>query len=560
MAGSIVVQVRKAVPGNRGRFALVFPGLGRGATVVASAPDNTGIRRAEIIAALSIATDLALGQPVEFAVRSCVLGVGLGECLGAGPELRAEIYWQSLLRYIGCNADAHVMAALFGDETRFRHDFALIDTGAASEVLRLVVRYIRQTNAGQPPLVMLRAVVNGMGRSRQASEETLRGHCDVAQRLAERLRFGATTVACLDQIYERWDGRGLPNRLKGEAIAPAVRVVTLAQDFIALADAYGADAARATVARRRGKAYDPAIADCFARNADALLPRLAESDWVDRVLAFEPEPHEVLDGAAFDEACLAMADFIDVKSPFTLGHSRAVANLAEAAAGEAGLPVADATALRRAGLLHDIGMAGVPSSVLVKDGPLSEREWEQVRLHPYYAERILGRPPALARLAEIVGRHHERLDGSGYHRGVRADALSVPARIIAAAEAYQSMREPRSHRAALSSSQTEGEMRREVRAGRLDGDAVAAVLSAAGHRVSAVRRPAVSDLTPREIDVLELIAAGRSMKEIGRILGISPKTVDNHIQHLYAKIKVKTRVGAALFAVEHGIAGQSAVS
>jgi HD-GYP domain-containing protein (c-di-GMP phosphodiesterase class II) len=527
---------------------------------VASAADNMGIRRAEIIAALSIATDLALGQPVEFALRSCVLGVGLGECLGAGPELCAEIYWQSLLRYIGCNADAHAMAALFGDETRFRHDFALIDTGAAAEVLRLVFRYIHEANAGEPPLAMLRAVVDGMRRSRQASKEILRGHCDVAQRLAERLGFGEGTIACLGQIYERWDGRGLPDGLKGEAIAPAVRIVTLVQDYIALSDAHGSGVALATVARRRRKAYDPAVADCFARNADALLSRLAESAWVDRVLALEPEPQQVLDEAAFDDACLAMADFIDVKSPFTLGHSRAVAKLAEAAAGEAGLPAVEATALRHAGLLHDIGMAGIPSSVLVKEGQLGERQWEQVRLHPYYAERILGRPPALARLAEIVGRHHERLDGSGYHRGIRADALSVAARILAAAEAYQSMREARSHRAALSPSQAEGEMRREVRAGRLDGDAVAAVLCAAGHRVSAVRRAAVSDLTPREIEVLELIASGRSMKEIGRILGIAPKTVDNHIQHLYAKIEVKTRVGAALFAVEHGIAGQSAVS
>jgi HD-GYP domain-containing protein (c-di-GMP phosphodiesterase class II) len=527
---------------------------------VASTADVTGIRRAEIVAALSIATDLALGQPVEFALRSCVLGVGLGECLGYGPKERAEIYWQSLLRYIGCNADAHVMAALFGDETSFRHDFALIDTGAAGEVLRLVFRHIREANAELPPLATLRVVLDGMARSRRMAEENLRGHCDVAQRLAERLGFGDSTIACLGQIYERWDGRGLPERLKGEAIAPAVRVVTLAQEYIALADAHGADEAVATIARRRGKAYDPAIADCFARSARELLPRLAESAWLDTVLRLEPEPHALLDEAAFDEACLAMADFIDVKSPFTLGHSRAVAKLAEAAAGEAGLPAADVVLLRRAGLLHDIGMAGVASSVLVKEGPLSEREWEQVRLHPYHAERILGRPPALARLAEIVGRHHERLDGTGYHRGLRADALSMPARILAAAEAYRSMREARSHRAALSPTHAEGEMRREVRAGRLDGDAVAAVLAAAGHRVSSVRRSALSDLTPREIEVLELIAAGRSMKEIGRILGISPKTVDNHIQHLYAKIEVKTRVGAALFAVEHGIAGQAAVS
>jgi HD-GYP domain-containing protein (c-di-GMP phosphodiesterase class II) len=259
----------------------------------------------------------------------------------------------------------------------------------------------------------------------------------------------------------------------------------------------------------------------------------------------------------FDAACLAMADFADLKSPWTIGHSRAVSALAEEAARRAGLTEGDAVDLRRAGLLHDIGQVAIPARIWTKPGKLSESEWEQVRLHPYYGERVLARPPALARLGVIVGQHHERCDGSGYHRGMRAGAMSAPGRILAAAEAYRGMIEERPHRAAMSADAAAMMLRREAHAGRLDGDAVAAVLAAAGHAAPA-RRELVAGLTSREIEVLRLIARGRSMKEMARDLGISPKTVDNHTQNIYSKIGVTTRGGAVLFAMEHGLgsAGQ----
>jgi HD-GYP domain-containing protein (c-di-GMP phosphodiesterase class II) len=272
------------------------------------------------------------------------------------------------------------------------------------------------------------------------------------------------------------------------------------------------------------------------------------------VLALEPEPHALMSDAEFDAACLAMADFADLKSPYSVGHSRAVAALAGDAARRCGLPETDAVDLSRAGLLHDIGQVAVPARIWLKAGALNESEWEQVRLHSYYGERVLARPEALARLGAIVAQHHERLDGSGYHRGARAATLSPQGRILAAAEAYQNKIEARPHRAALSAQAAADALKRDVRAGLLDTQAVAAVLAAAGHRMPP-RREMVAGLTEREIGVLRAIARGQSTKEIARVLGIAPKTVDNHTQSIFAKIGVKTRGGATLFAIEHGLCG-----
>jgi HD-GYP domain-containing protein (c-di-GMP phosphodiesterase class II) len=514
---------------------------------------SSGVRRGEVIAALSLATDLAMGQPAEFALKSCVLGTRIGRMLGLSAEELGEIYYQSLLRYIGCNAETHIMAALFGDEIDFRREFARIDVGRANEMVALVFAYLRRAHAGEGMLSMVAGVARGLISSQKVAAESIAGHCEVAERLAERLGLSAGVRRNLGQIYERWDGRGLPRGLKGEAIAPAVRIVSFAQDVIVLIAAFGAEVAHAKLAARSGGAYEPLLVDRFLKRADELTAGLDETTW-EAVLALEPQPRALMSEAEFDAACLAMADFADLKSPYSVGHSRAVSALAAEAARRCGLPAADAADLARAGLVHDIGQVAVPGRIWLKAAPFNDSDWEQVRLHTYYGERVLARPAALARLGVIVAQHHERADGSGYHRGVRAGALSPQGKILAAAEAYQNKIELRPHRPALSAQAAADALKREAREGRLDGEAVAAVLAAAGHGVP-VRKELVAGLTGREVDVLRLIARGQSTKEIARTLGVSPKTVDNHTQSIYGKLGVKTRGGATLFAIEHGLCG-----
>jgi HD-GYP domain-containing protein (c-di-GMP phosphodiesterase class II) len=516
-----------------------------------TADQTSGVRGGEFIMALSQAADLAIGQPAEFALNSCMLATRMGRMLSLGQETLGEIFYHSLLRYIGCNAETHAMAALFDDEIEFRRGFALIDPGRAGEMAALVFTFLRRANSNAGMLDMLAGMARGLIASKGASAEILAGHCEVAERLAQRLGLSKAVQRNLGQLYERWDGRGMPNGLKGEAVSQAVRIVSFAQDAIVLEAAFGAEAARAKLVSRSGSAYEPGLAEKFVENAETLTDRLDSTTW-EQVLALEPEPHIPLSEAQFDAACLAAADFIDLKTPWSVGHSRALAALASEAARRFGLPRSDADDLLRAGLLHDIGQAAVPARILMKQGAFNDSDWEQMRLHPYHGGRVLARPAALARLGSTVAQHHERSDGSGYHRGARGPALSAHGKILAAAEAYQNKIEPRPHRAALTRDAAAAALKREAREGRLDSEAVAAVLSAAGHTVQ-IRSESLAGLTARELDVLRAIAKGQSMKECARAMGISPKTVDNHTQNVYSKIGVKTRGGATLYAIEHGL-------
>ncbi|MER3486549.1 MAG: metal-dependent phosphohydrolase, partial [Chloroflexota bacterium] len=214
---------------------------------------------------------------------------------------------------------------------------------------------------------------------------------------------------------------------------------------------------------------------------------------------------------------------------------------------------AECVATRRAALLHDLGRLGVPNGIWEKPGPLTAAEWERVRLHPYLTERILSRCTALAPLAILAGSHHERLDGSGYHRGIPASLLPPSARILAAADSYQAMTQARPYRPAYSAEAAAQQLQGEADAGKLDRQAVQAVLEVAGHIVTPVRPVWPAGLSDREVEVLRLITTGLSNREVAHRLKISPKTVGHHVEHIYNKIGVSTRAGAALFALQHDL-------
>jgi HD-GYP domain-containing protein (c-di-GMP phosphodiesterase class II) len=228
-----------------------------------------------------------------------------------------------------------------------------------------------------------------------------------------------------------------------------------------------------------------------------------------------------------------------------------VAELAAAAAGRCRIDDAGVVALRRAALVHDVGRVAVDPRIWEKAGPLTADELEHVRLHPYHSERVLARSEFLARLAAVAGAHHERLDGSGYHRGAGGAELPLAARLLAAADAYHAMTEPRPHRPAIAPERAAEMLCEQATAGRLDAGAVTAVVESAGQRVPRIERPA--GLTEREAEVVGMLARGLQTKQVARALGISVKTADRHIQNAYRKIGVSTRAAATLFAMEHGL-------
>jgi HD-GYP domain-containing protein (c-di-GMP phosphodiesterase class II) len=330
-----------------------------------------------------------------------------------------------------------------------------------------------------------------------------------------------------------------------------VRIAAVARDLDLCARQRGWDDVRTVLLHRRDRAYDPAVVDVVAAEGGAWLDAFATLDPWDAVLDAEPVPTVEVAPNRLEEALVAVADFADLKSPWFLGHSRGVADLAASAAAVAGLDAADISRARTAGLVHDLGVVAIPSGVWDRPGPISAEGWERVRLHAHTTERILARCPSLAELAVDAGAHHERIDGTGYHRGARN--VSLAAQLVAAADIYRAMCEDRPHRPAHSTDAAAGALAAEADARRLARAATDAVLAAAGHRqpMPNVTRPA--GLTEREIDVLRLIARGRSNKEVARQLGISSKTVGTHVEHIYAKTQVTTRAGATLFAMERDL-------
>lgn len=518
--------------------------------VDAQQTDRSGVRQAEIVAALSIATDLGTGHPIERALRACLLSVSLGDALGLGAGDLREIYYVALLRFAGCTADAHHRASLFGDEIALGTQIDAVELWNAASMVGFI---LKTAGAGLPPLRRAGKVAAVLATGVQRSATAAIAHCEVAQSLANRLGLGAGVARALGQVFERWDGRGVPGRARGEELSIATRVVHLCHDAELFHRLGGVEAAVGVARKRAGGQYDPAIVDRFCRDAAGLLASLEVDSVWEAVLAGEPGERSAIQEPQLDEAIRAIADFSDLRLPWMVGHSCAVAELAAAAATRCGLASADVADARRAGLLHDIGMTGVPFEIWERPGALTEGDWERVRLHPYYTERILARPAPLARLGALAALHHERVDGSGYHRRLPAAMLAPTARILAAADAYQSMIEPRPYRAAYTIDAAAEELRRDVRAGRIDGDAANAVLEAAGHRVVRARRERVAGLSERELEVLQLIARGLSKRQMAMRLTISERTVDHHIRHIYDKIDVSTRAAATLFAMQHNL-------
>ena len=508
----------------------------------APSPGDERVHAAEVIAALCLATDLSIGLPFEHGLRSTLVAVRLGQLLGVDSETASQTYYACLLFYAGCTADAEISAELFPDPAALTTYFAPVMFGSPLETMAGIMRAL--PDPGSSAVARAFQMAQRLPRAVSGHKRHIAAMCEVAQMLTDRLGLPASVQNLFVDFTERWDSRR-------DEIPLSVRIVHVARDAAFQDLLGGAQLAARVVGERAGHAFDPLIARCLADNAAQILTADADASAWDTVLAGEPQPRLTLERDAIDRALAAMGDFADLMSPYLVGHSAGVAELATTAGARCGFKPDELVSLRRAALVHDVGRVAVPARIWQKPGPLTPDEWERVRLHAYQTERVLSHSPFLAALATVAGAHHERLDGSGYHRGAGGAALPPPRRVLAAADAYHAMTEPRPHRQPLSPTQAAEVLREEARAGRLDSDAVGAVLATSGQRAPRIDRPA--GLTEREVEVVGLLARGLLTKQIARVLGISAKTADHHVQHAYEKIGVSTRAAATLFAMEHGL-------
>lgn len=506
-------------------------------------------RRAELLAALSLAIDLGLGQPMEHMLRSCVLGRRICEALGLETEIQDRVFYSTLLAWIGCHADSFELAEVFGDDIDLRAGMYTIDMRG----LRLVALLLSKVGSSSPAPVRVARAVGFLAAGRRILTGLMSSHCVSAGALARQVGLDEKTCQVLQYAFERWDGKGLPRGVGGEEIPLEMRIGQLSDTVEVHLRQSGPAAAVAMVRHRRGSHFDPTLADFVCDHAGELLDGLMREDAWTAALGSAPA-ERVQDPVELDIMLTALGDFVDLKSPYTAGHSRAVAALAEHAGRLSGLGPGDCTQLRQAGLVHDLGRMGVSNAVWDKGAPLSTLELERVRMHPYLTERILSRVDGLAPVARLAGAHHERVDGSGYPGGLDAQTLTVAQRVLAAADSYCAWTEPRPHRPRLSRDEAAARLRQEVSGFRLDHAAVDAVLEAAGHPQGR-RREGPGGLTSRELDVLRLVVRGLSSRQVADELVISEKTARHHIEHIYTKLGVSNRISATLFALQHGIVG-----
>ena len=541
-----------APPGRPGAGPLPPPGRQGSlyALAVSAVPSTARVRLAELVATLSLATDLGLGLPMEHVLRQSLIAMRLAERIGVEPEQRADVFYVSLLAWVGCWVDAYDQAKWWGDDQSIK--VKIYDHGRNPVGLQAARYAIGELGAGKPSLERMRVRAAFVAGGRREVDGVATRHCQAARELALRIGVGKTAANELLQTWERWDGRGEPRGLKHDEIAQSVRLVAVGDVAAFHERERGVEHAIAKTRGYAGTLLDPAIVDAYCECAPTLLADVGDVGTWAAVLDTEPGLGLTMSDDAFATAVEAIADFADVKSPFTIGHSRAVGDLAGEAAKAIGLPAADATMIRRAGLLQDLGRLGVSNAIWDKPGPLSQSELERVRLHPYLTERMLASSPALAPLGALAVLHHERMDGSGYPRRLNGAAIPPAGRILAAADVYRALLEPRPYRDAMTPDDARAELTREVRAGRLDGDAVNAVLRSAGHKTGR-RREQTAGLTARELEVLRLLSLGLSNRQIAERLVVSRRTVASHVEHIFAKTNTSNRATASLFAAQRGL-------
>jgi HD-GYP domain-containing protein (c-di-GMP phosphodiesterase class II) len=505
-------------------------------------------RLAELMGTLSLATDAGMGMPAEHGLRAAAVAVRLGEIAGLADRDRSDAYYLALLRYAGCTADSDVAADVMGDEGAVRAALYGVDFGTVSEFLP---RVLRAVSAGRGGFGGAAAMVRALTRMHRLMG-TAQSHCEVGARMAARFGFGDRFRVAMFQSFERWDGSGIPHHVKGEALEPSMRLAHAAEEIETAHRLGGVDGARAIAKRRARKLLDPRLVEAFEAHAAEVCAVLdVASPWT-AALAAEPPAWKTVDDDGFDEALRALGDFADLKSRFTRAHSSGVARLVRRAATEVGMSAEEARTLERAALVHDLGRVAVTAAIWDKPGSLTDLEWERVRTHTYVGERILARAECLASVASVATLAHERLDAAGYHRRLDAASCKAPARLLAASDVYHAMIEDRPQRPARSRDEAAAELSAMARARTLCPDAVAAVLSAAGHAAPRKRRHPCG-LTEREVEVLRLVARGLTNKEVAVALGVSTKTAGNHLQNIFEKIGVTTRAAATAFAMQEGL-------
>jgi len=412
-------------------------------------PIENGLKLSELMGSLSHALDITEGQPEGHCVRCCWIGMHIGREIGLPEHQLWELYYTLLLKDLGCSSNAARICELYlTDDLHFKHDFKQV-----GDSLPQVVRFVLQHTGLKAGLAeRFRSVLHIFKDGPELSRELIQTRCQRGAEIARLLRFSEDIAAGIYSLDEHWNGQGKPAGLAGKAIPVYARIALLAQVIDVFHTADGVGAALAEVRNRSGQWFDPEQVHAVEHLAETpdFWTILRSPDIQNAVLALEPGRFEVpLDDDYLDDIAAAFGQVVDSKSPYTSGHSARVALYTDLIAEALGLSLERRRWLKRGALLHDVGKLGVSNSVLDKAGPLDAEEWKAVRAHAALTESILSRIHAFSELARVAGAHHERLDGGGYPRGLKADEIRLETRIITTADIFDAITAERPYRGAV---------------------------------------------------------------------------------------------------------------
>ena len=411
---------------------------------------DLSIRLSEVVSALSLALDLTEGQPMGHAIRTCVLGMKIGESLGLNQQQLSDLYYALLLKDSGCSTNSARLHQILGsDEIEAKREIKFEDwTKASLSGLRYLNRHVSPGTRGFRKLKDILFV--GLAQKKN-NMELISARCERGAEIARKIGFNEDTSLAIRALDEHWNGDGYPMKMAGQEIPILARILNVSQTLEIFASARGPAAAHQVLSQRSGIWFDPEVVRAAAdlEATDPVWELLKTAEAREAVLHMEPGGCLPASAERIDDLCEAFAGIVDAKSPFTFQHSLGVTQFSVEIAEQLGLHPTKVKTIRRAALLHDIGKLGVSNAILDKPGKLTASEWDSMKRHPVYTKKILAVITGFEEIASIAAAHHERLDGSGYPHGWTARELTLPARIVAVADVFQALSEKRAYRDGL---------------------------------------------------------------------------------------------------------------